>query len=192
MTGMMSPRLRNLLIAGVVVGIAAELVVLGFPRNKWSSGRRIIEVNLSVTDADNAQPIAGTKITVFDHPTSTASGRSAALDGAEYHVEVFTSGADGSCRFHRVFPLYTMSLLQSKDNMRRPGTWAKISAPGHIPILVGLDRWLPFPPKDSSDEEPLVMSFDLASGDDQPLVIPDGYPTVANGFRYQWQPASAP
>ena len=148
----MTTRLKNRLIACAVIGITAGLVVYGFPRNKWSSGRRIIDVNLSVTDAGNAEPIAGATLTVFDHPANSdrivgVGGQSGARRES-VRCKKFYHRRDGSCRFLRVFPLYTMSLQQSKDNIRRPRTWAKVSAPGHMPILVHLDGYLPFPPKD--------------------------------------------
>jgi hypothetical protein len=181
----MTTRRRNLLIAGAVIGIAAALVVRGLPPNEWASGRRTIDVTLNVADADNAQPIAGARVTVFDHAAIRDLVGRAALDGAEYDVDVFTTGADGSCRFQRVFPLYTKSLRESKDNLRRPVTLAKVAAPGHIPVLFKLDGFLPFPPKNSSDEKLLVVSIVLVSGDEH---TPEAHPAVINGLRYEVDP----
>ena len=188
----MTTRLKNRLIAFAVIGITAGLVVYGFPRNKWSRGRRVVDVNLSITDAGNGEPIAGATLTVFDHPANSESDElesrgKVAVDARAYDVRNFSTGADGSCRFLRVFPLYTKSLQQSKENIRRPRTWAKVSASGHIPVLIALDGYLPWPPKDSRDEKPLVFSVALVSGDEQPPVIPFAFPTVVNGFRFQWR-----
>jgi hypothetical protein len=169
----MTTRLLILIIAfGLFCGFVGYVILppdldMRTAHPQWFRERRVIDVDLSVADAENAQPIADATIAVFDHrPERIASVRKMALDAEAYDVETFSTGADGSCRIRRFFPLFDHALQASKENMDLPETWVKVSAPGRAAKIVPIRPRPLMLPRNPGGEQPLAVSVALPKAAD--------------------------
>jgi hypothetical protein len=162
-------RRKKALVAAAIVGtllLAGTILPALQPGSEAWSGRRTLDVNVHVTQADGARPIAGAQINVYDHPLNPQEGQLPKLDSRALELRSYATDADGVCRFEHEFRFAGSRVGKlAGEQITTPDAWIKVSAAGRQSAFVplasrsgGVRR--------IGDESPIVVHVALKPGVD--------------------------
>ena len=162
-------RRKKALVAAAIVGtllVAGTILPALQPGSEAWSGRRSLDVDVHVTEADGSRPIAGAVITLYDHPLSPQEGQLPKLDARGLELASFATDADGVCRFEHESRFAGSRVgKRAGEHISTAGASIKVSAPGRQSAFVPLES-RSGSPRQIGDKSPIVVHVALKPGSD--------------------------